>query len=55
MDLTEYVFELVRTDEELALHRGKPGRPAASSRRPILLLGAISDNPAPATLERLAH
>src|SRR2546427_2801500 len=55
MDLSEYVFELLRTDEDLALHRGRPGRPTASGCRPILLLRAVSEHPAPATLKRLAH
>src|SRR2546428_414679 len=47
MDLSEYVFELLRTDEDLALHRGRPGRPTASGCRPILLLRAVSEHPAP--------
>src|SRR5258705_11323889 len=55
MDLSEYVFELLRTDEELTLHRGRPGGPTASSHRPILLLRAVCEHPAPATLKRLAH
>src|SRR5712671_1333941 len=55
MDLSEYVFELLRTDEELALHRGRPGTPTASGCRPILLLRAVSEHPAPATLKRLEH
>src|SRR5712664_1487261 len=55
MDLSEYVFEPLRTDEELALHRGRPGRPAASGRRPILLLRAVCEHPALATIKRLAH
>src|SRR5438132_11715387 len=53
MDLSEYAFELVRSDEALALHRGRSGTP--SSRRPILLLTPLSGHPAPATLERLGH
>src|SRR5437870_4735135 len=53
MDLSEYAFELVRSDEALALHRGRPGTP--SSRRSILLLKPFSGHPTPATLERLAH
>src|SRR3989442_14292199 len=55
MDLSEYVFELLRTDEDLALHRGWPGGPAVSACRPTLLLGAVSEHPAPAALERLGH
>src|SRR3989475_4566341 len=55
MDLSEYVFELLRTDEELALHRGRPGTPTASGCRPILLLRAVSEHPSPATLKRLGH
>src|SRR5712664_3851108 len=55
MDLSEYVFEPLRTDEELALHRGRPGRPAASGHRPILLLRAVCEHPALATIKRLAH
>src|SRR5256885_5794190 len=55
MDLSEYVFELLRTDEELALHRGRPGRPTASGCRPILLLRAVSEHPAPAAIKRLGH
>src|SRR5437588_3736487 len=53
MDLSEYAFELVRSDEALALHRGRSGTP--SSRRPILLLTPLSGHPTPATLERLGH
>src|SRR5437016_10430387 len=53
MDLSEYAFELVRSDEALALHRGRSGTP--SSRRPILLLTPSSGHPTPATLERLGH
>src|SRR5229473_2857535 len=55
MDLSEYVFELLRTDEELALHRGRPGTPTASGCGPILLLRAVCEHPAPATLKRLEH
>src|SRR5258705_11553728 len=55
MDLSEYVFELLRTDEELTLHRGRPGGPTASSHRPVLLLRAVREHPGPATLKRLAH
>src|SRR5438132_13145615 len=55
MDLSEYVFELLRTDEELALHRGRPGGPTASGCRSILLLRAVCEHPAPATLKRLEH
>src|SRR5882762_9313373 len=55
MDLSEYVFELLRADEELALHRGRPGTPTTSGCRPILLLGAVCEHPAPATLKRLEH
>src|SRR2546430_16077945 len=55
MDLSEYVFELLRTDEDLALHRGRPGRPTASGCRPILLLRAVSEHPAPAAIKRLGH
>src|SRR2546427_1325936 len=55
MDLSEYVFELLRPDEELALHRGRPGRPTASGCRPILLLRAVSEHPAPAAIKRLGH
>src|SRR6266481_4555421 len=53
MDLSEYAFELVRSDEALALHRGRSGTP--SSRRPILLLTPSSGHPTPATLEGLGH
>src|SRR5438128_2192847 len=53
MDLSEYAFELVRSDEALALHRGRSG--TRSSRRPILLLTPSSGHPTPATLERLGH
>src|SRR5437899_13013698 len=53
MGLSEYAFELVRSDEALALHRGRSGTP--SSRRPILLLTPLSGHPAPATLERLGR
>src|SRR6267143_98167 len=55
MDLSEYVFELLRADEELALHRGRPGTPTTSGCRSILLLGAVCEHPAPATLKRLEH
>src|SRR5229473_207337 len=55
MDLSRYVFELLRADEELALHRGRPRTPAASGGRPILLLRAVCEHPAPATIKRLGH
>src|SRR2546422_5642637 len=55
MDLSENVFELLRTDEELALLRGRPGRPTASGCRPILLLRAVSEHRAPAAIRRLGH
>src|SRR6266478_7690997 len=55
MDLSEYVFELLRTDEELALHRGRPGTPTASGCRPILFLRAVCEHPSPPTLKRLGH
>src|SRR5712664_2724034 len=55
MDLSDYVFELLRTDEEVALLRGRPGRLTASGCRPILLLRAVSEHPAPAAIKRLGH
>jgi len=55
MDLSEYVFELVSTDEELALHRGRPRTPTASGCRAILVLRAVCEHPAPATIKRLEH
>src|SRR6266446_6018760 len=55
MDLSRYVFELLRADEELALHRGRPRTPATSGGRPILLLRAVCEHPAPATIKRLGH
>jgi serine/threonine protein kinase len=55
MDSSDYVFELLRTGEELALHRGRAGMPAASGCRPILLLRAVNEHPSPATLKRLGH
>src|SRR5712671_5602867 len=53
MDLSEYVFELVRIDEALALHRGRRGTPPGAGS--ILLLRAVSEHPAAATLKRLEH
>src|SRR5882672_8638274 len=55
MDLSEYVFDLVRTDDALALHRGRGRTPARSSYRPILLLRPVSEHPAPETLRRMEH
>src|SRR5216684_625340 len=55
MDLSEYVCELLRTDEELALHRGRHRGPAASSTSSILLLATVSEHPPAATLKRLEH
>src|SRR6267142_3061211 len=55
MDLSEYVFDLVRTDDALALHRGRARTPARSSYRPILLLRPVSEHPAPETLRRMEH
>jgi PAS domain S-box-containing protein len=55
VDLSEYAFEPLRADEELALYRGRPRTQSAPSRRPILLLRAVCECPAPATLERLEH
>src|SRR5467141_2763225 len=53
MDLSEYVFELLRADEELALHRGRPGTPTTSGCRPILLLGAVCEHPGGEPLDGL--
>src|SRR5882672_6303093 len=55
MDLSEYVFDLVRTDDALALHRGRRRTTARSSYRPILLLRPVSEHPAPETLRRMEH
>src|SRR6267143_1792847 len=55
MDLSRYVFELLRDDEELALHRGRTRTPAAPGGRPILLLRAVCEHPAPATIKKLGH
>ncbi len=51
MDLSGYVFEALRKDEELVLYRGKSRRGSSQ----ILVLSPLTEYPAPAILKRLEH
>jgi PAS domain S-box-containing protein len=55
VDLSEYVFETLRTDGGVVLSRGRHRDPAASSTRSILQLATVSEHPPPATLKSLEH
>src|SRR6516162_6972492 len=51
MDLSRYVFEALRTDEEFVLHRGWNSE--SGSR--VLVLSPALQQPAPKSLGRLEH
>jgi hypothetical protein len=52
IELSRYVFETLREDEECAIRRGRKddGEPLG-----ILLVAPVSDHPVPGILERLEH
>src|ERR1700747_1660896 len=52
IELSQYVFETLREDEEFAVRRGRKrnGEPPT-----ILLVAPVSEYPVPAILERLEH
>jgi hypothetical protein len=52
IDLSRYVFETLRQDEEFAFCRG---RKDDGELRTILLVAPVSEHPVPAVLERLEH
>ena len=51
IELSRYVFETLRQDEEFVLQRGQSDRDLSS----ILAVASASDHPVPAILERLEH
>src|SRR6516162_3923326 len=52
VELSEYVLEPLREDEEFILSRGRPRRAEAPS---VLLLATTSTRPAPESLKKLEH
>jgi PAS domain S-box-containing protein len=52
IDLSRYVFETLRQDEELAFRRGRSGDNELPN---ILLVTPVSEHPVPGILERLDH
>jgi hypothetical protein len=53
VDLSQYVLEALRRDEEFVLYRGAHSNHSASSS--ILLLTPASMRPAPETLNKIEH
>ena len=53
MELSQYVLEVLRRDEEFVLHRGEPSNQPCSPS--VLLLAPASMAPALETLKKLAH
>ena len=51
IDLSRYVFETLREDEELVLERGQEDRDLSA----ILVVAPVSECPVPGILERLEH
>jgi hypothetical protein len=51
IELSRYVFETLRQDEEFVLQRGQSDRDLST----ILVVASASDHPIPAILERLEH
>ena len=51
IDLSRYVFETLREDEELVLERGQEDRDLSA----ILVVAPVSEHPVPGILERLEH
>src|SRR5467141_1689798 len=52
IELSRYVFETLREDEEFAFFRGRRDDGELPS---ILLIAPVSEHPVPAILERLEH
>src|SRR5579863_6878307 len=55
MDLSEYILEPLRKDEELTLYRGQHRNPDRTTRTPILLVAPMLPHPAPSSLRREDH
>ena len=53
MELSDYVLEPLRKDEEFILYRGRHRRQANAPS--VLLLASVSTHPAPETLKRMEH
>ena len=51
IELSSYVFETLREDEEFVLDRGQSDGDLSA----ILVVAPVSEHPAPAILERLEH
>jgi serine/threonine protein kinase len=51
IELSGYVFETLREDEEVALYRGQRDRDLS----PILMVAPVSEHPIPGILKRLEH
>src|SRR5258707_1308973 len=51
IDLSRYVFETLREDEQLVLERGRGDRDLSA----ILVVAPVSEHPVPAILKRLEH
>jgi PAS domain S-box-containing protein len=52
VELSDYVLELLREDEEFIFHRGHP---RYAEGPPVLLLAPASTHPAPQTLKKIEH
>ena len=52
IELSRYVFETLRKDEQFAFCRGRKDDGELPT---ILLVAPVSEHPVPATLERLEH
>ena len=51
IELSRYVFETLREDEEFVLERGQGDRDLSA----ILVVAPVSEHPVPGILERLEH
>jgi hypothetical protein len=51
IELSRYVFETLREDEEFVLERGQGDRDLSA----ILLVAPVSEHPVPGILKRLEH
>jgi hypothetical protein len=52
MELSRYLFEALRTDEEFSLYRGRSRRGDSPG---VLVLSPVTEYPAPETLKWLEH
>ena len=52
MELSEYVFEPLREDEEFLLYEGHPRQSLAT---PVLLLAFVSILPEPESIKKIEH